>query len=77
MFFRQHTNSDIDTGPDFPAIYRQEPGRMSDEDLLKILSEYRKPDKMSKLTTIPGWIKINIQPCSEQPNSNLFFIANS
>lgn len=66
--FRLYSN-ELDTGPDFPAIYRQEPGRTSDDDILKILSEYRKPDKMSKFTLIPGWIKITIQPCIDQPTS--------
>lgn len=67
-FYRLYSN-ELDTGPDFPAIYRQEPGRMSDEDLLKVLSDYRKPEKLSKLTLIPGWIKINIQSLLEQPPS--------
>lgn len=42
---------------------------MSDEDLLKILTDFRKPDKISKLTLIPGWLKIGIQSCTEQPSS--------
>ncbi|XP_061379186.1 dedicator of cytokinesis protein 9 isoform X2 [Danaus plexippus] len=62
-------NNDLDTTPEFPAIYRQEPNKMSDEDLLKILSDYRKPEKLAKLTVIPGWLSINIQQSNEQiPN---------
>lgn len=39
--FRMYSN-DIDTSSDFPAIYRQEPNRLKDEEILKFLSEYRK-----------------------------------
>ncbi|KPI93942.1 Dedicator of cytokinesis protein 9 [Papilio xuthus] len=62
--FRLYSN-DLDTTPEFPAIYRQEPNKMSDEDLLKILSDYRKPEKLSKLTVVPGWLSINIQHSNE------------
>ncbi|KAL0894603.1 hypothetical protein ABMA27_013165 [Loxostege sticticalis] len=62
--FRLYSN-DLDTTPEFPAIYRQEPNKMSDEDLLKILSDFRKPEKLAKLTVIPGWLSINIQQSNE------------
>ncbi|KPJ11939.1 Dedicator of cytokinesis protein 9 [Papilio machaon] len=62
--FRLYSN-DLDTTPEFPAIYRQEPNKMSDEDLLKILSDYRKPEKLSKLTVVPGWLSITIQHSNE------------
>ncbi|GBP59741.1 Dedicator of cytokinesis protein 9 [Eumeta japonica] len=66
--FRMYSN-DLDTTPDFPAIYRQEPNKMSDDDLIKILSDFRKPEKLAKLTVIPGWLNINIQQSNEQiPN---------
>ena len=38
--FRLYSN-DLDNS-DFPAIYRQEPNRLKDEEILKFLSEYRK-----------------------------------
>ena len=38
--FRLYTN-ELDTS-DFPAIYRQEGHRLKDEEILKILSEFRK-----------------------------------
>ncbi|XP_052757821.1 dedicator of cytokinesis protein 9 isoform X1 [Galleria mellonella] len=63
--FRLYSN-DLDTTPEFPAIYRQEPNKMSDDDLIKILSDFRKPEKLSKLTTIPGWLSINIHQSNEQ-----------
>lgn len=62
-------SSDLDTIMEFPAIYRQEGNKLKDEDLLKLLAEYRKPDKFSKLTVIPGWLKITIEPMNELPNS--------
>ncbi|CAG9099870.1 unnamed protein product [Plutella xylostella] len=62
--FRLYSN-DLDTSPEFPAIYRQEPNKMSDDDLLKILSDIRKPEKLSKLTVIPGWLNISIQQSNE------------
>ncbi|XP_041973645.1 dedicator of cytokinesis protein 9 [Aricia agestis] len=63
--FRLYSN-DLDTAPEFSAIYRQEPNKMSDDDLLKILSDYRKPEKLAKLTAIPGWLSIQIQQSNEQ-----------
>ncbi|CAH0700754.1 unnamed protein product [Spodoptera exigua] len=66
--YKMYSN-DLDLTPEFPAIYRQEPNKMSDDDLLKILSDYRKSEKMSKLTVIPGWLSINIHQSNEQvPN---------
>ncbi|CAH0603294.1 unnamed protein product [Chrysodeixis includens] len=66
--YKMYSN-DLDLTPEFPTIYRQEPNKMSDDDLLKILSDYRKSEKMAKLTVIPGWLSINIQQSNEQvPN---------
>ncbi|XP_063376067.1 dedicator of cytokinesis protein 9 [Cydia fagiglandana] len=66
--FKLYSN-DLDTTPEFPAIYRQEPNKMADDDLLKILSDFRKPEKLAKLSTIPGWLNINISHSNEQiPN---------
>lgn len=56
--------SDIDIEMEFPAIYRQESNKLKDEELLKLLAEYRKPDKFSKLTVIPGYLKVNIEEVS-------------
>lgn len=47
---------------------------MSDEDLLKILSDFRKPEKLAKLTVIPGWLSISIQPSTEPiPSENVTY----
>lgn len=64
-------SSELNTELEFPAIFRQENLKLKDEELLKILAEFRKPEKMNKLTVIPGWLKINAQPLSEQPKSEL------
>ena len=64
-------SSDLDTSVDFPAIYRQEGGKLKDDELLKLLAEYRKPDKFSKLTVIPGTLKIYVEQMTELPNSKL------
>lgn len=62
-------SSDLDTAIEFPAIYRQDANKLKDEDILKLLTEYRKPDKFSKLTVIPGFLKIMTEPINELPNS--------
>lgn len=64
-------SSDLDTAIQFPAIYRQEGNKLKDEELLKLLAEYRKPDKFSKLTVIPGVLKISIESMTELPKSEL------
>lgn len=63
-------SSDLDTDGDFPAIYRQDCNKLKDEEILKILTDYRKPEKMNKMTTIPGSLKISIKLLNEeQPKS--------
>lgn len=39
--FRLYSN-ELDISSDFPAIYRQEGNKIKDDELLKLLSEYRK-----------------------------------
>lgn len=62
-------SSDLDAAIEFPAIYRQDANKLKDEDILKLLAEYRRPEKFSKLTVIPGFLKIMAEPTSELPNS--------
>uniref|UniRef100_A0A182JHE5 Dedicator of cytokinesis protein 9 n=1 Tax=Anopheles atroparvus TaxID=41427 RepID=A0A182JHE5_ANOAO len=68
--FQLYSN-DLDTSYEFPAIYRQEGAKLKDEELLKLLAEYRKPDKFSKLTVIPGSLKIYIEALNELPKNCL------
>lgn len=63
-------SSDLDTDGDFPTIYRQDCNKLRDDEILKILSDFRKPEKMNKLTTIPGSIKISLKyAVGEMPTS--------
>nr|CAD7394742.1 unnamed protein product [Timema cristinae] len=68
--FRLYSN-ELDTSSDFTAIFRQEPNKLKDEEILKILSEYRKPDKMSRLTVVPGWLKVKVEQIKELPKNSL------
>uniref|UniRef100_A0A023F2T5 Putative ph domain-containing protein n=1 Tax=Triatoma infestans TaxID=30076 RepID=A0A023F2T5_TRIIF len=68
--FRLYSN-DPDTTSDFPGIYRQEAGKLKDEELLKMLSDYRKPDKLNKLSVIPGWLQIKVEPLTDLPQNCL------
>lgn len=67
--FRLYSSELDTTTTEFPAIYRQETNRLRDEDLLRLLAEYRKPDKFSKLTVVPGWLHLTVQsvPATEHP----------
>jgi dedicator of cytokinesis protein 9/10/11 len=59
-------SSDLDTDGDFPAIYRQDCNKLKDDEILKILTDFRKPEKMNKLTTIPGSMKMSIKFSNEE-----------
>jgi hypothetical protein len=64
-------SNELDNTSDFHAIYRQEPNKLTDEELLKLLTEYRKPDKFSKFTVIPGSLQIKITAMNELPSNCL------
>ncbi|XP_030592976.1 dedicator of cytokinesis protein 8 isoform X1 [Archocentrus centrarchus] len=51
------------------TIFKQEGDRLSDEDLLKFLTEIKKPQR--RIKTIPGCIKLDISPVHETPTSCL------
>ncbi|XP_072556406.1 dedicator of cytokinesis protein 9-like isoform X3 [Paramormyrops kingsleyae] len=44
----------------FSPIYRQDSGKLSNEDMLKLLADFRKPEKMAKLPVILGNLDITI-----------------
>ncbi|KRG03329.1 dedicator of cytokinesis protein 9 isoform X4 [Drosophila mojavensis] len=46
---------------EFSTIYRQELPKLRDEELLKLLADYRKPEKFSKLNVIPGYMRLQVQ----------------
>ena len=56
---------------DMGTIYRQETNRQSDDDLFKLLNDFRRPDKMNRLTTIPGGLNIVVKPFKGNMPSNL------
>lgn len=68
--FNQY-GSDPDVVSDFPGIYRQDATKLKDEELLKYLSDFRKPDKMSKLPLIPGWLQVKVESLSDLPQNCL------
>jgi hypothetical protein len=70
-------SSDLDTDSDFPGLFRQDCNKLKDEEIFKILNDYRKPEKLSKLTIIPGSLKITIQQMPhEVPKSKLKLLIN-
>ncbi|XP_043347474.1 dedicator of cytokinesis protein 11 isoform X4 [Dermochelys coriacea] len=50
----------LDLDGKFSPLYRQDSGKLSSEDLLKLLAEFRKPEK-TKLQVIPGHLNITIE----------------
>ncbi|XP_066562839.1 dedicator of cytokinesis protein 9 isoform X1 [Amia ocellicauda] len=44
----------------FSAIYRQDSNKLSNEDMFKLLADFRKPEKMSKLPVILGNLDVTI-----------------
>uniref|UniRef100_UPI00398E9FEC dedicator of cytokinesis protein 9-like isoform X3 n=1 Tax=Pristiophorus japonicus TaxID=55135 RepID=UPI00398E9FEC len=54
------TQGTLDKSARFSALYRQDSNKLSNEDLLKLLLDFRKPEKMSKFPVILGNLDINI-----------------
>ncbi|XP_039344227.1 dedicator of cytokinesis protein 11 isoform X4 [Mauremys reevesii] len=50
----------LDVDGKFSPLYKQDSGKLSSEDLLKLLAEFRKPEK-TKLQVIPGHLNITIE----------------
>ncbi|XP_070400085.1 dedicator of cytokinesis protein 9 isoform X6 [Nothobranchius furzeri] len=44
----------------FSALYRQDSNKLSNEDMLKLLADFRKPEKMAKLPVILGNLDVTI-----------------
>ncbi|GBN28755.1 Dedicator of cytokinesis protein 9, partial [Araneus ventricosus] len=60
-------SDELDTTTEFGPLYRQEGTKLSDEDLLRFLSEFKKPEKLKHLTIIPGSFKFSLQILKELP----------
>lgn len=67
-FYRLYSN-ELDTTSDFHALYRQEPNKITDEEMKKMLSDFRKPDKFNKYTVIPGSLEIKVSAINDLPPS--------
>ncbi|XP_061619113.1 dedicator of cytokinesis protein 11 isoform X4 [Phyllopteryx taeniolatus] len=50
----------LDMDGKFSPLYRQDSGKISTDDIVKLLADTRKPDK-SKLQTIPGQLNVTIE----------------
>ncbi|XP_074845616.1 dedicator of cytokinesis protein 9 isoform X2 [Carettochelys insculpta] len=50
----------LDKNARFSALYRQDSNKLSNEDMLKSLADFRKPEKMAKLPVILGNLDITI-----------------
>ncbi|XP_045020544.1 dedicator of cytokinesis protein 10 isoform X11 [Bubalus bubalis] len=59
----------VDRDSRFSPLYRQESNKISTEDLLKLVSDYRRADRISKTQTIPGSLDIAVDNIPlEHPN---------
>ncbi|XP_073470523.1 dedicator of cytokinesis protein 9 isoform X12 [Aquarana catesbeiana] len=54
----------LDKTARFSAIFRQDSNKLSNEDMLKLLVDFRKPEKMAKLPVILGNLDIHIDNVS-------------
>ncbi|CAN0238510.1 unnamed protein product [Lampetra fluviatilis] len=62
-------NGALDKAASFSPLFRQDAGRTSSDDWLRALVDVHKSEKMSKLQTIPGSIKVTVESLpAEQPN---------
>ncbi|XP_074819051.1 dedicator of cytokinesis protein 9 isoform X8 [Natator depressus] len=54
----------LDKNARFSALYRQDSNKLSNEDMLKLLADFRKPEKLAKLPVILGNLDITIDNVS-------------
>ncbi|CAL8322032.1 unnamed protein product [Merluccius merluccius] len=50
----------LDKSARFSALYRQDSNKLSNEDMFKLLADFRKPEKMAKLPVILGNLDVTI-----------------
>ncbi|XP_075192835.1 dedicator of cytokinesis protein 9 isoform X3 [Anomaloglossus baeobatrachus] len=58
------TSGTLDKGGRFSPIYKQDSNKLSNEDVLKLLADFRKPEKLGKLPVILGNLDIHIDNVS-------------
>uniref|UniRef100_A0A8C4QAK8 Uncharacterized protein n=1 Tax=Eptatretus burgeri TaxID=7764 RepID=A0A8C4QAK8_EPTBU len=67
-------SSTVDPEARFSPLYRQDSSKLSNEDLLKLLLDFRKPERMAKLQVIPGHLDVTVEvpppdlPCCVSPS---------
>uniref|UniRef100_A0A7N6F9U0 Dedicator of cytokinesis 9b n=1 Tax=Anabas testudineus TaxID=64144 RepID=A0A7N6F9U0_ANATE len=54
----------LDKSTRFSALYRQDSSKLSDEDMFKLLTDFRKPEKMAKLPVLLGNLDVTIDNVS-------------
>ncbi|XP_045444718.1 dedicator of cytokinesis protein 9 isoform X14 [Pipistrellus kuhlii] len=63
------TSGNLDKNARFSALYKQDSNKLSNDDMLKLLADFRKPEKMAKLPVILGNLDITIDNVSSDfPN---------
>ncbi|XP_051016946.1 dedicator of cytokinesis protein 9 isoform X2 [Acomys russatus] len=63
------SSGNLDKHARFSAVYRQDSSKLSNDDVLKLLADFRKPEKMAKLPVILGNLDITIDNVSSDlPN---------
>ncbi|KAB7505571.1 Dedicator of cytokinesis protein 9 [Armadillidium nasatum] len=64
------SNGEIDSVAEFSPIYKSEEKKISDTEMLKLLNDFKKPEKMNKLTVIPGSVSVEVSSSHQTlPNS--------
>uniref|UniRef100_A0A670KAJ7 Dedicator of cytokinesis 9 n=1 Tax=Podarcis muralis TaxID=64176 RepID=A0A670KAJ7_PODMU len=64
----------LDKNARFSALYKQDSNKLSNEDMLKLLADFKKPEKMAKLPVILGNLDITIDNISPDIPSNSSYI---
>ncbi|XP_062982156.1 dedicator of cytokinesis protein 9 isoform X4 [Elgaria multicarinata webbii] len=58
------TSGTLDKNARFSTLYKQDSNKLSNEDMLKLLADFKKPEKMAKLPVILGNLDITIDNVS-------------
>uniref|UniRef100_A0A8B9DUZ9 Uncharacterized protein n=1 Tax=Anser cygnoides TaxID=8845 RepID=A0A8B9DUZ9_ANSCY len=67
--FVADNQGNVDRDSRFSPLFRQESNKISMEDLIKLIAEYRRAEKISKIQTIPGSLEIAVDCVPlEHPN---------
>ncbi|XP_076841659.1 dedicator of cytokinesis protein 9 [Brachyhypopomus gauderio] len=59
----------LDKSARFSPIYRQDSNKLSNEDMFKLLADFRKPEKMAKLPVILGNLDVTIDNVAPDPTN--------